>query len=55
MKILVAASLALTTSLALAGEVSPVAIQAPTLSEIGLIVLAVAVGIAGGIFVRRKK
>jgi NADH:ubiquinone oxidoreductase subunit 5 (subunit L)/multisubunit Na+/H+ antiporter MnhA subunit len=55
MKNLIVVTLSLLAMPVLAGEPAPRVIAAPTMSELGLIVLAVGVGIAGGIIARRKK
>ena len=55
MKVLLGAGLAVSSATAFAGAIQQRVVSAPTLSELGLIVLAVAVGIAGGVIVRRRK
>jgi exosortase sorting signal-containing protein len=54
MRFLLIALLIASSNVAAGGTVAPIA-QAPTLGEFGLIALAVAVGVAGGILARRKK
>jgi len=55
MRFLLALGMTGWTALATAGQTAPRAIAAPTLDEIGLIALAVIVGVAGAVMVRRKK
>ena len=54
-RILIAAALSLgSVGQAMAGKVA-VAVQVPTLDDIGLTALTIVVGIAGGIVARRRK
>jgi len=56
MQVIVGAAATLLFSLpALAGTNSDIFFQVPTLDEIGLIGLVVAVGVAAGLVMRRKK
>jgi ABC-type methionine transport system permease subunit len=42
-------------TLAAGQEIAPRVVSAPTLDEIGLIALAIMVGVVGGVIARRKK
>jgi ABC-type amino acid transport system permease subunit len=55
MKVLVAAATLLCSLPALAGTNSAIFFQVPTLDEFGLIGLVVAVGVAAGLVMRRRK
>ncbi len=55
MRVLLALGAFAWTSLAVAGRIDPAAVAAPALGELGLIALAVVVGVAGAVVVRRKK
>ena len=55
MRLLVAAATLLCSLPALAGTNSAIFFQVPTLDEIGLIGLVVAVGVAAGRVIRRRK
>jgi hypothetical protein len=55
MRFLVAAAVLLNSLPALAGTNSAIFFQVPTLGEFGLIGLVVAVGVAAGLVIRRRK
>lgn len=55
MRILVAVTAVFSSLPALAGTNSAIFFQVPTLDEFGLIGLVVAVGVAAGLVIRRKK
>ena len=55
MKVFVAATAILSSLPAFAGVNSAIFFQVPTLDEFGLIGLVVAVGVAAGLVIRRKK
>jgi hypothetical protein len=55
MQVIVAAATLLFSLPALAGTNSAIFFQVPTLDEIGLIGLVVAVGVAAGLVMRRRK
>jgi hypothetical protein len=55
MKVFVAATAILCSLPAFAGVNSAIFFQVPTLDEFGLIGLVVAVGVAAGLVIRRKK